>query len=314
MSENIFNKWQVYCQTESQTVVGYLSDTNGIPLTCFNNNEHTIVTSQNKILEKIYTDYTPKLNYWKIYCDTEQTYTYGYLDSKQTAENCFHNINHIVSKKPELLEIYTNNTVRIKEEYTNTNGNLQLDSHTFDIPAGITGSIIDYESSYPYPINMISLTFCPSQDNIGDTISADVGHHTTIGILTENISSGITGGTTGFSVSQTVIDHLNLGYLVTLTNGVTSCEMGRCVKIDKNHSRISTEFPTTTNFSANSTYVQQTVEMVKNLHFPSSTLPIDVGDDKIGSSYVPTNIKGRIRYKNNNGLAKKFTFYIEYLY
>jgi hypothetical protein len=253
------------------------------------------------------------LNYWKIFCDTEQIYTYGLLDSKEIASNCFNNKDHIISTKPILINEYHNNMVRVKEEFSETNGNLQLDTHTFDIPEGISGDITIYEEVYPMPINMISLTLCPTPDNIGDSLVADVGHHTTIGVLTESIDSGITGGVTGFGVSSTVIDYLNVGYLVTITNGVTSSELGRCTMINKQTNKISTEFATTTDFSAGA-YVQQTVEMIRKLDFPHSTIPILIGSDKIGCSYVPANVKGRIKYKNNNGQAKKFTFYNEYLY
>lgn len=257
---------------------------------------------------------TTTITKYRIYCNTEANWIEGWGVTSPTV--CYNNNTHNVNESSsQILESISTNQVIVQEENIPTNGNIKLDCHTFDIPVGASGSITNYESTYPHPINMISLTFCPSQDNIGDTIIADVGHHTTIGYLTENISSGITGGITGFSVSQTVIDYLNLGYLVTLNNGITSCEMGRCVMIDSTNNRISTEFATNTNFSVSSpTYVQQTVEMVKNLHFPYSTIPIDIGDDKIGSSYVPTNVIGRIRYTNNNGLAKKFTFYMEYLY
>lgn len=309
-------KWKIYCNTESEYVEGFIEENEGSPITCFNNNQHSIDSSKSTILEKIYTTYTQAIKKWQVYCDTEKIYTYGYTDHTETPTSCFNNNTHVVSKHPELLCEINNNNQRVQEEWVNTGGNIQIDSHTFDIPAsGTTGDETQYQSSYPIPINMISLTACPNTKNIGDSIVADVGHHTTIGTITEDVSSGITGGITGFGVSQTVIDNLNIGYHVTLTTGVTSCELGRCVMINKRTNTISTEFPTTTSFSASTpTYVQQTVQMIRNLDFPESTVPIVIGDDKIGSSYVPANTVGRIKYTNNDGKAKKFTFYIEYLY
>lgn len=309
-------KWRTYCNTESTYVEGYLEESLGQPSSCFNNNTHTLDTTKNTILEKIYTNHTDKIIKWRVYCDTEKLYVDGFTDHATIPTSCFNNNTHIVSKHPEILCEIVNNNSRIQEEIIETGGNIQINSHTFDIPAsGTTGDETTYVSSHPIPINMISLTACPNSNNIGDYIIADIGHHTNIGILTENIDSGITGGVTGFGVSQTVIDYLNVGYFVTLTNGVTSSEMGRCVMIDKANNKISTEFPTITDFSAASpTYVQQTVQMIRRLDFPESTVPIIIGDDKIGSSYVPANVIGRIRYFNNDGKAKKFTFYLEYLY
>lgn len=252
---------------------------------------------------------------YKLYCNTEQKWVEGWGDVLPTT--CFNDTSHNININ-SIRDIYflDENIIKIKEESITTGGNLQLDSHTFDISAsGTTGDVTIYESTYPMPINMISLTACPTTKNIGDSIVADIGHHTTIGILTEDIASGITGGITGFSVSDSVLEYLNIGYLVTLSTGITSCELGRCVMIDKKNKKISTEYPTTMSFSASTpTYVQQTVQMIRNLDFPESTIPIIIGDDKIGSSYVPKNIIGRIKYTNNDGKAKKFTFYIEYLY
>ena len=309
-------KWKIYCNTEAEYITGYLDDIEGTPTVCFHNNEHTIDTTKSVVQEKIYTNHIQALKKWKIYCDTEETYVYGYTDHADTPTDCFNNNTHIVSRHPELLCKIENNIQKIQEELVKTGGNLQLESHTFDIPAsGTTGEITEYGLSFPHPVNLLSFTICPTIDNIGDSVTADVGHHTTIGALTEDVSIGISGGITGFGVSQTVIDNLYIGYLVTLTTGVTSCEMGRCIMIDPKNNKISTEFSSTVDFLASSpTYVQQTVQMVRQLYFPGSTVPLHLGDDKIGASYIPANTVGRVLYKNNSGTAKQTTFYIEYLY
>ena len=315
MSEGRVKKWKVFCNNEAQYVTGFLNESEFEPTTCFNNNTHTIDTSKTELLEIIEPNYTKEIIKWKIYCDTEQQYTYGYLDYLTPPTKCFHNDEHIISTHPILVERISNNNVKIQEEFVKTGGNIQLDSHTFDIPAGTTGDITYFEERYPHPINMISLTIYPRDENVGDSLAADVGHHTTIGFLTENIAQGITGGVTGFGVSQTVIDNINIGYHVTLTTGVTSCELGRCVMKNKQTNTISTEFATNTDYFAHTpTYVQQTVEMIRNFDFAGNTAPVHIGADKIGSSYVPTNVCGRIRYTNNDGQAKKCTFMMEYLY
>jgi hypothetical protein len=309
---NSIIQWKIYCNTEQQEICGYLDEKKGPPVTCFNNHAHTINKSKTKQIEKIYKNHTREIVHWKIYCDTEKQYTYGYTDLLTPPTTCFNNHTHVVSTHPIPIEKIYNNNTRIQEEWTETGGHLQLDTHTFDIPAGTTGDITYYNASYPHPINMVSTSLCPKENNLGDYVTADVGHHTTIGVLTESIGFGITGGITGFGVSPTVLDYLEIGYLVTITNGVTASEMGRCVMIDKINKKISTEFPTNANYLPGS-YIQQTVEMIRKIEFTHPQIII-IGGDKIGSSYVPPNIIGRIKYTNNNGQAKKFTFYNEYLY
>lgn len=252
---------------------------------------------------------------YRIYCETESDWVEGWGASEPTT--CYNDTAHTVNANSvQDLQTVSDSLVIVQEESISTGGNLQLESYTFDVPSsGTTGEITTFGITYPIPVNLLSFTVCPTDKNIGDCVSADVGYHTTIGAITENVDMGVSGGITGFGVSQTVMDYLNLGYQVTLTNGVTSCEMGRCIMKDVVNNKISTEFSSITDFSvASPTYVQQTVEMVRNLYFPYSTVPLHLGDDKIGASYIPANTVGRVHYTNNDGMAKKFTFYIEHLY
>lgn len=312
MSSSI-KKWELYCNTEAKYVYGFLDNDLGKPSKCFNNDQHTIDSNKTKLLECIHR-HTTELIKWKVFCDTEQIDTYGYRDHLDPPIHCFNNDTHLVSKLPVIMEKIYNNTMRIEEEIIETGGNIQFKSFQFDIPSGATGSVTDFESSFPHPISMISTHLLISNDNVGDCLEADIGHHTTIGTITEDVSSGITGGTTGFGVSQTVIDNLNLGYYVTLTDGTNTDELGKCIMIDKINKKISTEIATTNSFSASTpTYLQQSVKMIDTLHIVNNQ-NIILGADKIGSSHVPANTIGRFRYTNNDGLAKKFTFLIQYLY
>ena len=212
------------------------------------------------------------------------------------------------------LNVNENNNVNIVEEVPLTGGNMKFKTFQFNVEAGATGSKTYFENTFPLDISMISVMVILNDDNIGDIVEADIGHHTTIGYLTEDVSTGITGGVTGFGVSQTVIDYLNRGFQVTLTDGVNTDELGICTMIDRVNNKISCELPTTHSFSASSpTYVQQTVKIIDQIHIVNNQ-NINLGGDKIGASYVPANTIGRCIYTNNDGKAKKFTFLIEYLY
>lgn len=245
---------------------------------------------------------------YRIFCLTEERWIEGWGESPPT--KCYNNHSHIINiSSIQELELLEDNLIKIKEENIKTGGNIQIDMHTFDIPNGVSGDITIYEASYPHPINLLSFTVCPTNINIGDYISADIGHNKTIGTLTSDLSLGVT----ELNVSQTVIDVLNIGYLVHLDTGVTSADLGRCLSIDKFNLRITTEFSTDIDFLSGS-YVQQTVQTIRKMRIPESPSPIKLGDTKIGASYIPTNIPGRIKYTNNDGNSKKFMFYIEYLY
>ena len=255
---------------------------------------------------------TESVTNYRIYCLTEGDWVYGWGTEQPTA--CYNNDTHSVNPASvQDMETISHSIVSVREEKVPTGGNIAMKSFTFDV-LGPTGAITYYESVFPFPISMLSTQIHPRPENIGDSFYSDVGNHTTIGALMEPLGVGVTGGVTGFAVSSTVVQYLNLGYYVTLTDGVNTSELGRCIMIDKTNSKISTEFPTTHSFSPLSpTYVQQTVKMADPIDIVNP-YNFTLGDDKIGASYVPANMVGRFCYKNNDGKPKKFTFLIEYLY
>lgn len=307
-NSNSVIKWKTYCNSEEKYVFGYLDDADGFPIHCFNNKEHSIDKSKSISVERIHKHYTKSISYWKLYCDTEQTYVYGYKEEEP--EKCFNNQTHILSKRPILQETFLNNNQTIKEEDISTGGNIQFKSLQFSIPSGNPGDKTIFEHSFLYPISIISINLLIQPDNIGDIVEADIAHNTTVGIITENISSGVT----EFTVSDTVINNLNIGYNVFLNDGVHTNVLGSCIFIDKTNKKIATEFSTTNDFLLNSpTYLQQTVKLIDKIHIVN-THNLLLGSDKIGASYIPKNIPGRMIYTNNNGLEKTFTFLIQYLY
>ncbi len=74
------------------------------------------------------------------------------------------------------------------------------------------------------------------------------------------------------------------------------------------------ETPTVNSFTAATpTYVRQTAFMARNFKIPAAGR-IEVGDSKIGGSYLPANTVFRVAYTNDSSSGKSFGFVIEYLY
>lgn len=303
MHESII-KWEIYCNTEQKYVSGFLEKSEGPPTTCFNNNEHTINTSKTKYLETIYRD-TTELIKWKVFCDTEQIWTYGYHDHLDPPEHCFNNNTHTVSKLPIFIEKIYNNTPRIKEENIETGGNFCVENIVLDIP-GVTG-LYTQDKVFPFPINLLNTFYQTDDTHDGDTLDVEVGPDMVIATLTDGVSGGITSGIT---VSN--LDYINLGYYLSVDDGVTSYSLGRCTGMDLDTNKINVEFQTDKSYSSGA-LIKRTVKFVNNFSLSKNENRV-LGANKIGASYFPANTIGRIKYTNNNGQAKKFKFGLEYLY
>lgn len=245
---------------------------------------------------------------WKIWCNTENKYVEGWGLSSPTT--CYNDDAHDVNTMFIEHITHTDDTIiRIKEESIETGGHYKVHTIQCNIPAGVTGAITTIDHSFPHPISMLNVFFNTCDDHVGDYISAHVGPDTIIGVITQDIESGLTGC---ISVSDTVLDHAKLGFFINLDNGVTSADIGCVTGVNNVGNYIQLNSTINETFSAG-TYVKMTVKMMSDFYLETAQRYV-LGGHKIGASYVPTNTVGRILYQNNSGTAKTFIFGIEFLY
>lgn len=299
-------KWKVYCNDENGWIYGYLEDTNPQPDYCFHNLAHIINSNRTKQVEKITEAYTDTIVYWKMYCETEQAYVYGYSDINPYPEHCFNNNSHTTSGKPIEIRRIKNNHQKIEEEYIDTGGYFQ--SHSYKLICPVGESVHDY--TYPYPITALCVKFTTTNDHIDDQLTMEVAPNSIIGIITSNVSIG----ESTITISDTVIDNVSLGFYVSLFDGVNTDNVGKIVNIDKINNSITLENNAAYAFSAsNPTYVRITVRVMDNyiIGYPDRYI---LGESKIGGSYVPTDTVVRVIYNNNGASSKNFYAILEMLY
>ncbi|ARR74928.1 hypothetical protein SAGO17_0008 [Mimivirus AB-566-O17] len=305
MTNRIIEKWQIYCNTESQKIIGYKTKDGISPQTCFNNNTHSIDISKNNLIERI-PDNTYDLYEWNVLCDTEKTHVIGFTNSSHYPEICFNNNTHIVSSIPELVSKISNINVGIVEESTPTGGNYKSVSYKCDCVSG--ESIHDY--TFDYPISALSISFNSHSENQNDTLEVIVAPETIIG----SITSDITASDTIINASSTVIENAQLGYYIHVSDGINSDNLGTITNIDSVNSRITVKTPATNGFLASSpSYIKMSVKVIDNFTFGYQGRYV-LGDSKIGGSYIPTNTIIRVIYTNNGNTTKYFYPVIDYLY
>lgn len=239
----IIYKWDIYCNTEGETISGYLDSEHGNPPVCFNNNAHSIDTSKSKIIETIEADYTQEVCKWKIFCDTEQIYTYGYSNVVPYPETCFNNVEHIVSMKPELLARIKNNyqQTTIVEEQQGvevTDGRFRCDG--FEVVAA-SNTTTKKNFSWPYPISALILRFITEETHRGDYINC-YGKPTT---HLNNLSADISASTSVLPVNSTT--PFVVGMTIVITDSINTENLGAITSISTENSTITTT--TATGFS-----------------------------------------------------------------
>lgn len=236
-------RWRVYCNNEQLYIDGYLDDSAGSPTVCFNNSTHTIDTVKSTIIETIKDDYTKEVIYWKMFCDTEEAYVYGYSNTLPYPEKCFNNSEHIISKRPiEVKRIINNkNQTDIIEESSSvdpTGGGFRCDG--FEISA-TNNTITKKDFSWPYPISALILRFTTEETHRGDYINC-YGKPTA---YLNNLSADISSSTTVLPVISTV--PFSIGMSIVITDSVNTESLGRITSIDTQNLTITV--PTATQFS-----------------------------------------------------------------
>ena len=210
-----------------------------------------------------------------------------------------HNVTYTDSTGHQLL--------RIQEEDIPTGGHYQAQGYEVDVADTDTTKTLNI--SFPHPVSLLAAEWNNKAAFDGDSIQMAIPY-TTIGAIGANVSSS----DTVITVSSTVIDNMRIGGWVKITDGVNADDLGRCLSIDETNSQITVETAATQAFSAASpTYVQMQVRML-----PKSPLDgvgrVQLGESKIGGSYIPPNTTFEIIYYNDTGTAKKLRFMMEYLY
>lgn len=241
--------------------------------------------------------------------------------------------------------------VKISEESVMTGGNFA--AKTVKVTAA-SGQTEHTDSWWPFPISALSMKYNSKTNNEGDLISMILCPDKNIGGLTEDITSlptawtsqNYTAGdsvtftdpvfgtnvytcvvdttsnqdptnksfwTLGFKIKVTssVLGYTLNGYYLTLDNGTTTDNLGRVISVGSDFVLVENS-PSVTYLSSN-TIIKQNVYILKDFELGNSWC-IDVGESKIGGSYLPSQIIVRLEYTNNYTSTQSILGVLEYLY
>ncbi len=243
---------------------------------------------------------------WRINC---QTHNNQFIWSPTKPTVCpVNNADTINGSLTTIVDKITQGTVSIKDDFGLTGGNFKTESRYLEIAPNSTNHIA---SVWAYPVKVSLAYFMATEENKDDLLDVIVAPNATIGAIVAPI--GI--GATSCVVQSSVLDFLNIGYRLRLTDGSNTHECGIVTAINKETATVTFTVPTVNTFSPlTPTYVQMSIYMVEDMRIgpPGKYM---IGEGKIGGSIIPAGVASHVVYTNNSLTeTKKFYCYIEYLY
>jgi hypothetical protein len=247
------------------------------------------------------------INKYRCLCITENTsvYTWGEVAPTVCPNNNTHSIDN---STVTIVDSVNDNSVTILQDKGLTGGNFRCETCKAVVKPNSTES---FDFSWPFDMSVATVHFVTNAQHIGDEITSIIAPNTIVGYITQDASIG----NTLIHVSPTVIQFLNIGYLIKLFDGINVSSLGYVVAKDPVNYTITTTIGSTNDFSASfPTYVMIEISNIHSFEIGDPN-KYDIGQSVIGSGLIPANTVMRLQYKNKSKTdAKAFIFYFEYFY
>jgi hypothetical protein len=215
------------------------------------------------------------------------------LDDPDTLSTCPNGIvGHTLTSKL-ILEKISSNTVVIDQSSSVTTGNFfRAEPFNFTAVPGAN----NFDIVFPYNTSLFNAILRFTTDNIGDTLEVISRPNTPIGLITSPINIGAT------SLQIPAVLGLNVGFLLVITDGVNTNNLGEITSIDNLTNTLTFSIATTNNFAAGS-LASITILLMNTLVINKET-DLTLGEGKIKAVGQLANKITRVIY-TNNGVANK---------
>jgi hypothetical protein len=249
---------------------------------------------------------TRTLNKYRLFCVTENKFVDTWNDIKPSV--CPTDGMHTIDTNSiTIIDSISSNDVNVVQSQPGSTGdNYRVEGFSITIPAN---SQVYKDMSWNYPIGVMTVNFCIGSDHIGDIIDGYIAPNTTIGVLTQSVTQG----DSVINVSHSVFQYLNVGYILTLTNGHQKVDLGECIHLDVPNNTITCELPANSPIAAGA-YVQMSIHNIKNFQICEPANVVSLATKHLVSTALPKGIIARLVYTNKSNIDKTFSYYTEFLY
>lgn len=246
------------------------------------------------------------VNLYSLYCITEEKWLTVWGTEEPTT--CPNNHEHTIEESsPQILDSITSFKVTVEASRESTNGNYRAQGFELFVNPGVD-TVSTMDVSFPYPTSVRSTSLIVTEENIGDHLEVIAAPETVIGVVTAPVSVN----DKTFNVSSTVLQYLNPGYLVELTDGATTSTLGECISIDRTNATITVENGSAHSYAPGS-FIRMSVPRIRNMNL-LTTGKITLGASEIGGTVNPANVVTRVIYTNKSSQPKTFNLLAELFY
>lgn len=247
------------------------------------------------------------VNKYKIYCNTESAYVNGWGQTAPTT--CYNNNAHDVNAASvQLIQTVSQDAVTIKQD------TIAIARNPFVRNIVISGVAPNSSESVTYifniPSSMYSFYFITTDAQMGDTMSVVANSHTTMGLITANI----TAGTTVIPSPAAMMLYGALGFYFTITDGTHTEELGQIISKDLVANTVTVQTATAYAYSATNTLVQFSVVVADAIVLGGGGMH-SYFDNVIGGAAIPAGTVTTYTYTNNSstGPDKMISMYMNCL-
>jgi hypothetical protein len=188
-----------------------------------------------------------------------------------------------------------------------TGGYYRTDYYHIDVPAG-TGMTASYDIVYPYNIAAYSTTFLVTSDNVGDGFNVVSYPDTVCGQITQTLATG----STGLYLPTTSTGFLNPAFIIKISDGINTEELGEIISVDNNTGFVVYSTPNVNNYGVGA-MISFTVPRINNGKFVTLQ-NMGLGFSVVSSSGLAAGKAVRVTYINSTNVAKTLSFLIELQY
>jgi hypothetical protein len=243
---------------------------------------------------------------YKIYCNTENMYVYGWGSVVPTT--CYNNNTHNVNvNSVQIVSTISPSVVTINQNPININGSpFVLCMNILDVAPGATGTV---ETEFLVDIALFNFKFAPTDVSYsGDSISITGNPNTNLGLIGEDIAIN-----SNTIVSPLLFAHGGMNYSVTLTDGTNTNDMGVIISNNSETNAVTTSNSSTNAFSATNTEILLSVKIFNELLLGSQNI-YTFFESRVTPLSIPAGSVLQISYTNNSttGNPKSISFYVIY--
>lgn len=243
------------------------------------------------------------VNYFRIYCLTENKWVYGYLESDKECTVCFNNNTHSVNL--ESANLLTSISQKYTLISTDANGsNTKNFRSERKMMACAPYTVTTQTTIFPYDVSILSFNYDVTTQNIGDVFDVIVMPISQLGVLETSLSQG----ETHIAVSPFLIDFLNTGYQLVFTKASTGeVEETDLITNINMTNNVVTLLSGLRNSFAPGDYFSFLIKRITNFYMNIEGNYSGIGN-YLRASAIPKVMKVMVRY-NNKSLTNPKTFY-----